>query len=157
METTVSFHSGKIDDEDYHVAMVPPALIQQLWPRVEIILRNHPARNTPLFSTTDQIFHRLMMSQAGLWIGGEEDHIDTVLVFSIVSYPAIKTLVVNYVGGRDLRKALLHWNKLETYAREMGCTHIEMITRPGIVRLLRKVGFRPLATYTCKSIVMFSS
>ena len=148
MEQTDLSHSG----EPFGVALVPLNLVPVIWPRVAEIMEANPPERSPFFSTIPQAFQTVMNAKANLWIGGYGSGLDIVLMGTIVDYPAARGYIVNYVGGKFLRATLKHWPKLEQFAAAQGCTHIEMVTRPGIVRLMRRYGFEPLATYSCKSI-----
>lgn len=155
MELQVGISSA---EEEYRIALVPRHLVTQVWARVEEILTKHPTEGTPFFFTPAQIFQALLDAKANLWIGGKGDRIDTILLCSIVQYPAARTLEVNYVGGVNLREGLrVGTPPVERWALLQGCTHIEIVTRPAVMRLLRRYGYQSFAMYACKPLVSFNS
>lgn len=146
------------DEEEYRVALVPRHLVLSVWPRVEEILVGNPPRGSPLFYTVPQILRELLDGRFVLWIGGEGNEIDAIHICSIVQYPATKTLMVNYVGGRGLRQAMkVAAPMVEDWALKQGCTHIELMAPGAVMRILRRWGYLPIAEYACKPLVTFNS
>lgn len=149
---------GTSSDEVLSVALVPRHMVLAVWPRVEEILLANPPRGSPLFATPPQILQALLDGKNHLWIGGEGASIDAIHICSIVQYPATKTLVVNYVGGRNLRGVMaVAAPMVENWALGQGCTHIELIGPRSVLRILRKWGYFPIAEYACKPLVSFNS
>lgn len=156
---TVSTQAGTFSaKEQYSGGVVPKHLVLSIWDRVEGIIKENPSKGSPLFSTPPQILDALLQGRMSLWIGGRDSEVEIVLICSVVQYPAARTTEINYVGGRGIREAMKYvFPLIERWALDQGCTHIELITVPGIMRLLRKWSYRPLAEYACKPLVTFNS
>lgn len=150
--------AGTSSDEEIRVGLVPRHLVLSVWARVEEILISHQPRGSSLFATPPQILRNLLDGEMTLWIGGEGSSIEAIHICSIVQYPAAKTLMVNFVGGENLRgmmKAAVPM--VEQWALDQGCTHIELVAPRGVMRMIRKWGFAPIAEYACKPLVSFHS
>lgn len=149
---------GTSSVEEVSIALVPRHLVLQIWPRVLEVLEANPPRSSPLFATPPQILQALLDGKNSLWIGGDGTSVDAIHLCSIVQYPATKTLVVNYVGGKGLRRMMkVAAPMVENWALQQGCTHIELVASKSVMRLIRRWGYRPIAEYACKPLVTFNS
>jgi len=156
--TALQLVGASLDEEAINVALVPRHLVLSVWPRVEEILISNPPSGSPLFATPPQIVQALLDGKNSLWIGGEGSAIDAIHICSIVQYPAAKTLMVNYVGGKNLRGVMaVAGPMVEDWALKQGCTHIELVAPRAVMRILRRWGYLPIAEYACKPLVTFQS
>lgn len=66
----------------------------------------------------------------------------SALVTEIVIYPRKKVLHV-FLGGGDMDEIKGMYDAVQSWGAHMGCTAMTVTGRPGWVRALRDLGFRP--------------
>lgn len=85
-----------------------------------------------------------------LWTGGAA--VDGKLYLEIYAFTSIKTFErrkvfhIWFVGGKNILHYINALDVFRKYAEENNCTHVECNARPGIERLLRKLGLKPVSS-----------
>lgn len=70
-----------------------------------------------------------------LWVAMAEKPLAAVL--TTVRDDNYQTCVLTHAAGEDMRSWLHLWDKIEAWAKGIGCERIEAIARPGWERVLR--------------------
>lgn len=93
--------------------------------------------------TKESIFHGILSGQFQIWAAGHDGSVRLFLVTQIVNYPAARVLTSILMLGNSFEESVdaLHAS-LEQFARNEGCTRMEVLARPGFERKLAKYGLR---------------
>lgn len=128
---------------DYHVTGVLSHRINEVWPAVAPIIERALEFGDGKYALTD--IHRFLEEQAcQLWIIHNTAGIAGALVTQIVNYPQDRRLCFFACAGVEADK-WLHLNEvIKCYAREQGCSSVEIYGRPGWVKKMKPYGFKPI-------------
>lgn len=94
--------------------------------------------------TKEHIFHAVLAGQFQVWAAGFDGSVKLFLVTQIANYPAARILTSILMLGNsfdEVSDAL--WASLEQFARQEGCTRVEIVGRKGLERRLARYGLRP--------------
>jgi hypothetical protein len=122
------------------ITIVPSGHVTNVLP--DIIPHLHKlAPRTNGRSTVDDILQGILSGSNSLWLAFEEtenNKIYGVVICNLMIYPRIKTLNVFYCAGTVLRlwqKPMM--DKLVNFAKDNGCSKIELTGRPGWAKALK--------------------
>lgn len=98
----------------------------------------------------DDIYNLILQEKMQLW-GIHDGDLKAVAVTEIIIYPKIKRLRIVLIGGHeiDFWEALAE-KTFNDFAKEKGCSGIEILGRRGWVRRLEKYGYQELETIVVK-------
>ena len=92
--------------------------------------------------TAEDMLKGLLTKDQQLWIAFDEIGIHAFWVTEVIEYPQIKTLVMHFVGGKDIEKwQTIGLSQLQKFARDRGCSKIESYGRPGWEKIWKKQGY----------------
>lgn len=124
------------------VSLVPPNMVNLIWPRVEAYL-DRSAYYTYGRYTVDDIKDAITDYDHHLWVAFDDvsGDIKGAVVTNIVTYPRKKCLSMVFCGGVDVRT----WkdpmiSMLQAWAFDSGCETIECTGRPGWAKILSANG-----------------
>lgn len=120
-------------DRDQLAAMVGE--FEKARPYLEAALAKDPTGTWDI----DTIRDRYLRGDVQLWHGSRYAGITEVL-----NYPKRRVVLVHLAGG-ELDAILDHFEDLETFARIVGATGIEVMGREGWARVLKNRGFEKAA------------
>ncbi len=125
------------------ISSVPREHITNVWPAVSADLDKAIKRTHGRFHSVD-ILTQLLEGTASLWIAIRDKEIVGSLVFVISKYPGgVVAGRIDYIAGKDRDDWFDEmWNAISTYAKNEGCTAIEMVARPGTAAYVDKWGGR---------------
>jgi hypothetical protein len=95
-------------------------------------------------STTDDILKFLFTGQMQLWVVLDDKEIYGQIITEIKQYPQCKMLVIQYCSGEKNHMKFVEdkvYDTLERYAKDFGCSGIELIGRPGWHKHVVKRGY----------------
>ena len=123
------------------VTAVPPERVHEVWPKAGPLL-NRAIVLTPEKATQGDIFEKCSTGKAILWLVIDGKEVIAAAVTQLVTYPRMSSLSIVYVGGTRL----LEWRdifleKMESYARDCGCSAMEGYGRDAWFRRLRSRGW----------------
>jgi hypothetical protein len=103
------------------------------WPQIEAYLAKATKR-TGCYEPID-LLRMAMTGTAAIWLAESVNGIEAVLVTTLQPYPRRRVLEVMFGGGSNMRA----WLKpaietIEAHARQLGCTQIACVGRPGWAR-----------------------
>jgi hypothetical protein len=138
------------------VTLVPPNYMNTIWPDVEALLKGGADRTGGRWDIRS-LYFALVNEEQQLWVTfNEENKITNALTTEIVDYPNKLSLAIQFAGGDDgqtdgstLDVVL---NRLEKYAKDVGCDCIELWGRKGFSRKLKKSGYEESLVFYEKEI-----
>jgi hypothetical protein len=126
------------------VSLVPPQLVEGLWPRIFPHLSNASEYTFGRYEPED-IIEFVLSNQAHLWAVLDGDDIIGITITRFWQYPRKKCLDLVFLAGDDgfsWKDEML--STLQRWARDSGCDVIEASGRPGFARAFRDDGYRVL-------------
>lgn len=125
----------------WHCGIVPRAHLEALWPVVAPLLQ--PAIDRTDGRISADTVRQSLESTHTLWIISDGDHIAAAMTTRVAEYPLKKMLVVECIGGSQLKQ----WQPvaikaLTGYAKDNALNGIEMYGRPGWAKSLSAYGWR---------------
>jgi hypothetical protein len=126
------------------VSLVPPEMVEGLWPRIFPYLSSASEFTFGRYEPED-IVEFVLSGQAHLWVALDEDDIVGITVTRLWQYPRKKCLDVTFLGGQDWDgwKDLM-FDTLHRWAHDSGCAAIEASGRVGFARVFKDRGYTPL-------------
>jgi hypothetical protein len=91
--------------------------------------------------TMDDIFNGLRAREMQLWFVESDTEIKCALITQIHKYAHDSRLVILFLAGFEFNDVMELWGDLADFAREKGCSSIEMYGRPGWEKRLKRLGF----------------
>jgi hypothetical protein len=126
---------------DIQYGAVPPHLISELWPFAEPFLEPAVRRGVDGRTMVD-VLDGVINGDYLLWLVTEDSTVIAACVTEIVVYPRHKVLVLPWCGGKGMKRWLRGgFDIAERYAKDVGCSHLEIPGRRGWSRILNKMGW----------------
>tara|TARA_R110002012_G_scaffold3223_2_gene15033 strand:- start:2645 stop:3058 length:414 start_codon:yes stop_codon:yes gene_type:complete len=92
--------------------------------------------------TAEDMLEGLLTKDQQLWIAFDDVSIHAFWVTEVITYPQIKTLVMHFVGGKNIKAwGNIGLKQLQEFARDTGCSKIESYGRPGWEKIWKKQGY----------------
>jgi hypothetical protein len=126
------------------VSLVPPQLIDGLWPRIFPHLSKASDYTFGRYEPED-ILEFVVSGEAHLWIVFDGEDIVGITVTRFWEYPRKKCLDMVFIGGDEgfsWKDPMLEI--LQRWARDNGCEAIESSGRPGFARAFKDDGYKML-------------
>ena len=125
------------------ISIVPLDYIETAWPQVESYMEGAAEYTYGRYNVED-IKQGVLTKPQQLWIAFDADNkILGAVVTEIVVYPRMRSLVMHFTGGVDLKS----WkpdmlSMLQRFAKENGCDVIESYGREGWGKVFKNDGFK---------------
>ena len=125
------------------VSLVPLEYLENIWPNIEEYMEGAAEYTYGRF-TVDDIKSNLQTKPQQLWIAFDDtSFIKGAVVTEITTYPRMRSLVMHFTGGIDLKE----WKPsmlelLQRFAKENGCDVIESYGREGWGKVFKNDGFK---------------
>lgn len=130
-----------------NISLVPTEAIREVWPVVETMLAAAVRRTRGRYNIAD-VFTDILTGTQSLWIAFPSEEGDAppdivgCATIRIANYPNMKVARLEYLAGRDREKWLeAGWPVICKYAKEFGCSKIELDARLGLKKDMEKYGF----------------
>jgi hypothetical protein len=123
----------------YTISMVPRELIGESWFAVRRFL--YEAVEQAWGYDLDDVLQRLYKEECCLWVLEKDMKIQACVVTEIINYPQGRALNIWLLGGEDFKEWKDCIASLESYARHYRCDFITGMARPGLMKLIRDLGF----------------
>lgn len=139
----------RTDDE---VSLVPrehvPLVLREIMP----MIRGLESRMLGRYTAEDLVGY-LIDGTLDLWVVIRGDGIIAFVATRIVEYPRARCLSLQFASGSDMRAISDPLMRtFHSYARDTGCTEIEVMGRTGWARHLRPYGFKAAHVVVKKEI-----
>lgn len=126
------------------VSLVPPQLIDGLWPRIFPHLSKAAEYTFGRYEPED-ILDFVVSGDAHLWVVFDDKNIVGITVTRFWQYPRKKCLDVMFLGGEEWGEWKdIVFDTLQRWAHDSGCTAIEASGRVGFARVFKSRGYTPL-------------
>jgi hypothetical protein len=125
------------------VFYVPTDVVPRIWDEVAPIMEESIATSRGNFLPQD-VFAQIMENYYMLWVVTIDGEIVAGITTRVMAYPNSKSLSLDWIGGRQMRKWLpLVHNLMLDHAKANGCTQMEGYGRKAWGRWLKKYGWEP--------------
>ncbi len=121
------------------VILVKPEDIPDIWIDVKPLLEEALAHSVGELHTSD-ILRMLLNEKEFLWIGIDNNELQSVLIAEPIKYPRKQILrIVIWTVSKDseFNKWIPYLYLIEDLGRTLNCTHLEAWARKGLVRKLK--------------------
>jgi len=126
------------------VSQVPAKHAFDVWPKVRPHLSRAAEYTHGRFDVED-ILGLIVEGEQDLWIAFDGPDVKSAVTTSIVNYPRLRALCMQFTGGDDLKE----WKApmlslLQQWAFDNNCDVIESSGRPGWAKVFENDGHKPL-------------
>ena len=118
--------------------LVPPSDVTKLWGKVEPLITKALKHNHGELISSD-ILKLLLQRRQLLWIGFEDNDINSALIGEFITYPrkkAFRIITWSTKSGYHYEEWMKLFDKIEDFARVNGCSLMEAWTRKGLAKNL---------------------
>ena len=127
-----------------HISVVPPEMVSAVWPQAVALLSKAFEYATMKVDPED-VYTDIMKGHQTLWVVFDDTDDSMIGAFTIrvKQYPVGQALCGEHLGGERLTE----WSDnlfeiMESYARDLGITKLELIGRRGWEKILRPKGWK---------------
>lgn len=133
---------------------IPSTEVDKIWHVVAPMILRAIVEERGIYELQD-VYDGLCTQQMQLWVFAVEGHIKACMVTEIRNHPKTKIVHILVLGGDSVevwKTAREDWELFETWARRMGCTFIEALTRPGVSKLTKEIGLMKKGEFLRKEL-----
>ena len=125
---------------------VPREAIDIVWSDVSNML-NKAIKTSGGKYHIDDIYHHLNEGYYNLWLiidNKKDEKVIAAITTSIIEYPSKKAMAMDWIGGRRMMEWLpIAMERLTSFAKDCGCTHLEGYGRKAWSKILKKYNWNP--------------
>ena len=146
----VQVHGHSLDSA-YSVTQIQPPQLRHVWPGVYRYLvygRKYLEEHMSL----EDVYASVYSGALQMWLGVYQNQIESVGLTQIMNYPLCRSLRFVWIGGSGFRHYRQYGDWIELWARRNGCSKIEVLGRPGWMKMLEGQGYEPKAVLLEKDI-----
>ncbi len=130
-----------MERSDVEVSIVPteavPLILSEIRPLVELL-----APSIREQYTVDNLIDYVLTGYYDLWVVIRDNKIVGFIMARIIELPLSRYLSLQFAAGHGIRETSDEIIRvLTSYARDAGCSHIEMLGRKGWARYYKRYGF----------------
>ena len=128
--------------------LVPPNEVVHIWPEVEPLINKSFTNSTEDILASDFLVP-ILQGVTFLWIGIEDEVIQSVLVIEPKKHPRQTSLYIHAwstKSGYEYNDWMSFWEEIENFGRINGCDFIEAKARKGLARKLNWTNKHSLVT-----------
>ncbi len=121
------------------ISLIPQDHVNNVWSEVGPIIQKAVDQSPGRFDVVD-ILTEAMLGNVQLWIGFNEDDrkIHSAGITRIYEVPLARVLSIQWLAGSDLQQWIDEAiQTTESFARDQGCTRIEIIGREAWGRIMK--------------------
>ena len=121
---------------DRSLHLVPRENVHMVWTHVIPLLQ--PAIERGHGTATDRdLYEALVAGEAQLWACAFDEKVELSLTTKIVQYKRNRSLLIQYIGGGNLKEYLSFLPDIEEWGKKNDCNFIELFGRKGWARILK--------------------
>jgi hypothetical protein len=141
------------DEKGVQTGLMPVELLDTFWPRIEELLDKLP--HTWEGYTKNYFYDAISAHKVQVWLAAKDEKIRFCLFTRVGQLPAYRTLELFWASGEGMpdQAAPTLEAVLDEFAVRQGCTEIQVIGRRGWEKILKKWGFRHMATVWSRPVV----
>lgn len=126
-----------------YLALLPALHVEDAWIRILPHLMKGE-EHWKDFYTVDQIRRNLITGIQQVWVMVEGTSVIGCVLTQIDEYPAAKVCRISYLGGTGFKRRMMEqMQRIERWARDKGCSSIDILGRKEWAPLLQKtLGYR---------------
>ena len=128
--------------------LIPPKDLPYIWSEVAPLI-NKAVAHSNHETDAECFFLPIYTGQQYLWVGIENNQINSALVCEVLKYP-FKTALFIHVwstrSGKDYEPWMEHWSSITDFAKINGCDFIEAKVRKGLAKKLNWTDKHSLVT-----------
>jgi len=125
---------------------VPREAIDIVWSDVSNML-NKAIKTSGGKYHIDDIYHHLNEGYYNLWLiidNKKDEKVIAAITTRIIEYPSKKAMAMDWIGGRRMMEWLpIAMERLTSFAKDCGCTHLEGYGRKAWSKILKKYNWNP--------------
>jgi len=125
---------------------VPREAIDIVWPDV-INMLNKAVETSKGKYHIDDIYEDLTKGFYNLWLiidNKGEDKVIAALTTRLIKYPNRSAMAMDWVGGKRMAEWLpIAMEKLISFAKDCGCSHLEGYGRKAWIKVLKRYNWKP--------------
>ena len=118
--------------------LVLPKYVHIIWDEVKPLIDKALDKSDELYKSSDYL-DLILKGVCALWIGIDDNEIRSALVCEVVQLPRTKALEIHVwatKSGYDFEPWMKHFDSIEDFGRDHGCTIIEVTVRKGLAKKL---------------------
>ncbi len=119
--------------------------VDEAWPDVAPIIEK-AIQYTDGKYNLDDILKGVKSRELQLWTASREEKVTSAMVTKIVQYPQAKTLLMMIYAGEHTRNMTQFLQPIYAWAKELGCTDVNIYGRAGWERVLNDQGYKKVFT-----------
>jgi len=119
--------------------LIQPKDLPYIWPEVAALINKGLAHSNHE-TNADSFFLPIYTGQQYLWVGLEDNQINSALVCEVIRYPLRTSLFIlawSTRSGKDYEPWMEHWDSITNFAKINGCDFIEAKVRKGLAKKLK--------------------
>ena len=134
---------GEIDDKRFQLVGVPSSSVEEIWPRVEHLIKKGLEHGRGELDATD-VLKFLIERVMQLWVVMDmlEDKPVMAGCTEIVNYPRKKVCRAVVLGGDSIVEWMKHVEGIEEWARTKDCDHMDAFVRKGLAKKMAKIDYK---------------
>ena len=125
---------------------VPREAIDIVWPDVINMLNKAVETSKGKYHIND-IYEDLTKGFYNLWLiidDKGEDKVVAALTTRLIKYPNRSSMAMDWVGGKRMAEWLpIAMEKLSSFAKDCGCSHLEGYGRKAWIKVLKRYNWKP--------------
>ncbi len=125
---------------------VPSGDIDQWWDLIQPMMGSFYSRAYGRYLPED-IKERLDSGKAHLFVVMQGHLLKAVCMAQIITYPRLRDMRIFMMAGEEHENWVHYIEKLEDYARSLGCAKITGEARPGWEKILTPMGYKKTHVY----------
>ncbi len=136
----VLLEHGSSSVEDCQLILVTPDTLGLFWDEV-VPLLEEGKEYWEEYETLGSIFKSIFLKEKDLWLTLDDGGVFLAVLTKIETYHLQQTFRILWIGGRNLKKAFGFLEFVELMCARRGIRTVEVLGRPGWLRLLEKSGY----------------
>lgn len=125
---------------------VPAESLHRYWPQIEPLIAKALSHGQGDEATPAHIARNIMQGVSHLWAIVEDDRIQAVCVVSVID-TMVRKVFVEVLAGENMSAWVAELQQaLADYRDLLGARCVEASCRPGLVKVLKKMGWKSKAT-----------
>ena len=133
----------EIDDKRFQLIGVPSLSVEEIWPRVEHLIKKGLEHGRGELDATD-VLKFLIERVMQLWVVMDmlEDKPVMAGCTEIVNYPRKKVCRAVVLGGDKIVEWMKHVTGIEAWARAQDCDHMDAFVRKGLAKKMAQIDYK---------------